>query len=112
MFSGKTKRKIPHSSGRCLAPPPDWLDITQVSNPAATEVNLQRPADLAAVSDGGQSIATERLFHQSQTDACERERTFKPFKTLNTVLPSADFVTALSCDFGFVDTLKKKAQQA
>lgn len=40
MFSGKTKRRILRSSGRCLVPPPDWLGTTQVSGQWGFSISL------------------------------------------------------------------------
>lgn len=73
--SGKTKRKIHHSSGRCLAPPPDWLGTTQVSRRRRPITLLRRPVALPGFSPWGCRFATKGL--------CRH-----------------DFVTTLFCDSG------------
>ena len=57
MFSGKTKRKIRHSSGRCSAPPPDWHGTTQVSSPVA---NGGSPTDFLS-----HCVAVAQIFDNS-----------------------------------------------
>lgn len=61
MFSGKTKRKIPHSSGRCLVLPPDWLDTTQVSSLGAKGVS---------------KITIKQPFHQGAQKCMQTEADF------------------------------------
>lgn len=90
MCSGKTKRKIRHSSGRCLALLPDWLGTTQVSSPVANGAT-QTACRPSCVQSWGQELIPKGHFIMSQADACQHKHNF--YITL--CCCRSDFVTQL-----------------